>query len=318
MKRFFFWLLFTVAIIGAASAMKLVFTIRKPLPKAAMLSEPPRAPFPVTIGARGLVESIDENVRISPAIPGLVVEVPVKVGDEVKKGDVMVRQDTREATAMVVAQQAELAALQTQVQEAEVALAERQDQWARVEKLIASKVASDEEKQKTRFGVQASEAVLGSMKARIASAEAQLARTKVQLDLLTIRAPRDGRILQVSTRAGEYATPSEREPVLLLGQVGQLQLRADVDEDNASRVRAEMPAKAYIKGRRDVEIPLTFVRIEPYILPKKSLTGESGERVDTRVLQIIYRFDRPKVVGVYVGQQMDVFLNAAEGKRKEE
>ena len=71
-----------------------------------------------------------------------------------------------------------------------------------------------------------------------------------------------------------------------------------------------MPARAYIKGRRDVEIDLRFSRIEPYIVPKRSLTGESGERVDTRVLQVIYQFDRPKGAEVFVGQQMDVFLDA--------
>ena len=150
------------------------------------------------------------------------------------------------------------------------------------------------------------------MKGRIASAEAMLGRMKVQLDLLTIRAPRAGRILQVNTRAGEYADNKSRDPLILLGQVEKLQLRADVDEDNASRVAANMTAVAYIKGRRDIKIPLTFVRIEPYILPKRSLTGESSERVDTRVLQIIYRFDRPEGASVYVGQQMDVFLDAGK------
>jgi hypothetical protein len=65
---------------------------------------------------------------------------------------------------------------------------------------------------------------------------------------------------------------------------------------------------AYIKGTRDKPIPLTFVRVEPYILPKKSLTGESTERVDTRVLQVIYTFAMP-ATPVYVGQQMDVFID---------
>jgi HlyD family secretion protein len=55
------------------------------------------------------------------------------------------------------------------------------------------------------------------------------------------------------------------------------------------------------------KIPLTFVRIEPYVVPKKSLTGENTERVDTRVLQIIYRFDRP-AFPIYAGQQVDVFI----------
>lgn len=311
-KRLFFWLLLAAAVVGAVSAVRLVLAQRKTLPEAKLLAEPPRAPFTASIGARGLVESVDENVHISPALPALVAKVPVKVGDEVKAGDVLVEQDTREARAIIAAQEAEIAALTTQVKEAEVTLAEKRDMWTRVEKLIATKVASDEEKQKTLFAAQAAEAHLASMKARIASAEAMLSRMKVQLDILTIRAPRAGRILQVNTRAGEYADNKSRDPLILLGQVEKLQLRADVDEDNASRVTTGMTAIAYIKGRRDITIPLTFVRIEPYILPKKSLTGESSERVDTRVLQIIYRFDRPAGANVYVGQQMDVFLDAGK------
>ncbi len=310
MKRIFFWILLGVATLGAISAIRLVLELRKPLPKAQLVSEPAKAPYAVNIGGRGLVESVDENVRIASAVAALVVEVPVRVGDEVKKGDVLVRQDSREAEANILMQQAEVAALRTQLHETDVALADKRDQWARIERLIASKVASEDEKQRTQFAKQTAEAQLASMKAKITSAEAMLAKTQVQLDLLTIRAPRDGRILQVNTRAGEFASPAEASPILLLGQVDTLQLRADVDEDNASRIRPEMTARAYLKGRRDVEVALRFIRIEPYILPKKSLTGESSERVDTRVLQIIYRFDRPKDVGIYVGQQMDVFIDA--------
>ena len=50
------------------------------------------------------------------------------------------------------------------------------------------------------------------------------------------------------------------------------------------------------------------MRVEPYVVPKKSLTGDNTERVDTRVLQVIYALvsaDRR----VYVGQQLDVFVN---------
>ncbi len=308
MKRLIFWLLIVVAVAGAAASVRLVLTSRKTIPAAVPLSEPPRAPFRKSIGGRGLVESVNENVRIAAALPGLVAKVNVKVGDIVKAGDVLVEQDSRDGVALVAAQEAEFSALQKQLAEAEVSLADKRDQWVRMEKLIATKVASEDEKQRKLFATQTAEAQFASMKARIGSAEAQLNRTKVQLDLLTIRAPRDGRILQVNTRAGEYAAPTSSEPILILGQTEELQLRTDIDEDNASRVRTGMAAKAYIKGRRDVEIPLRFVRIEPYIVPKKSLTGESSERVDTRVLQIIYRFDRPTGAGIYVGQQMDVFL----------
>ena len=69
------------------------------------------------------------------------------------------------------------------------------------------------------------------------------------------------------------------------------------------------PGVAYLKGSTKQSIPLTFVRIEPYIVPKTALTGANTERVDTRVLQIIYRFDLPPFP-VYAGQQVDVFIQS--------
>ncbi len=307
MKRIFFWILLIIAIVGAVSAIRLVLDSRKPTAAAVIVSEPPRAPFPKSIGARGLVESVDENVRIAPAVAAVVMEVPVTVGHAVKKGDVLIQQDSREAEAIVAANSAEIAALQAQVAEAEIALADRRDRRERIERMKTA--ASEDERQRTQFATRAAEAQLATTKAKIATAEAQLARMKVQLELLTVRALRDGLVLQVNIRSGEYASPAAKDPALLIGK-NELQIRADIDEDNASRFRREMPARAYIKGRRDIEIALRFSRIEPYIVPKKSLTGESGERVDTRVLQVIYQFERPAGAAVFVGQQMDVFLDA--------
>ena len=74
-----------------------------------------------------------------------------------------------------------------------------------------------------------------------------------------------------------------------------------------------MPAKAYPRGNNRQSIPLSFVRVEPYVIPKRSLTGENTERVDTRVLQVIYEVgstDQP----LFVGQQMDVFIEAEPGR----
>jgi len=55
-------------------------------------------------------------------------------------------------------------------------------------------------------------------------------------------------------------------------------------------------------------VRLRFVRVEPYVVPKRSLTGDNTERVDTRVLQVIYEVadeDQP----LFVGQQVDVFID---------
>jgi len=97
-----------------------------------------------------------------------------------------------------------------------------------------------------------------------------------------------------------------------------LQIRCDVDEQLATRMRDGLPAKGFLKGEstlaggKDRSIALKFVRIEPFVIPKTSLTGASVERVDTRVLQVIYRFERPPGRALFVGQQMDVYIDASQ------
>ena len=83
-----------------------------------------------------------------------------------------------------------------------------------------------------------------------------------------------------------------------------------------ARVRPGAAATASVRGRASLKTPLHFEYIEPYVIPKKSLTGESTERVDTRVLQVIYSFKRG-TLPVYVGQQMDVFIseNSTDGDK---
>jgi HlyD family secretion protein len=299
-----------LAVAGILAVTLLVFRLKKPQPAPTPLVEPSRAPYADSIGARGIVESENENVRIAPLLPGLIAEVYVKVGDRVTKGQPLFRQDTRDAEARVANQKAQVALLDAKVHEAEVTLADRQDSFQRIEKLGRKDVVSEDERLRKYYAVQSAETALVTTKADLELAKAQLAQAEVSLNLLTVTAPRDGDILRVDLRAGEYAAvpPTDlNNPWLLLGETRYLQLRADVDEDSASRVRTGAQAVAFIKGMRSDPIPLRFVRIEPYVTTKKSLTGDSTERVDTRVLQVIYQFDQSKVP-VYVGQQMDVFI----------
>lgn len=300
-----------LAILGIGSVTGLVLKLKKPQPAPQPLVEPSRAPYTDSIGARGMVEAVNENVIVAPLLPGLITEIDVKVGDRVRKGDPLFRQDSRDAEAKVAAQKAQVGLLEAQVKEAEVKVEDKKDDLARSDRLLAQRVISEDVQKRKYFELQSAESGLASVRANLQLARAQLTQAEVNLDLLTVRAPRDGVILRQNLHEGEYVgvSPSDpNAPSLLLGETDSLQLRADVDEDSASRVGKGAPAVAYIKGMHSDPIPLRFVRIEPYITVKKSLTGDSSERVDTRVLQIIYRFERTKLP-VYVGQQMDVFID---------
>ena len=98
-----------------------------------------------------------------------------------------------------------------------------------------------------------------------------------------------------------------------LGDIHRLHVRVDIDENDIGRFRPNLRGVAKPRGTPGQEFPISFVRVEPYVIPKKSLTGANTERVDTRVLQVIYAVQtrgRP----LFVGQQMDVFLNTEEKK----
>ena len=96
---------------------------------------------------------------------------------------------------------------------------------------------------------------------------------------------------------------------MTMGSVDPLHVRVDIDETETWRIRPGQAALARLRGNPEISTSLTFVRFEPYVLAKRSLTGDTTERVDTRVLQAIYEF-APSAFPAFVGQQVDVFMAA--------
>jgi multidrug resistance efflux pump len=138
---------------------------------------------------------------------------------------------------------------------------------------------------------------------------------QVLLDKMTVRAPADGKILQVNNRVGEYLSSTSGTSPVLFGDTDSLMVRVDVDEINASHVLPGSTATAMLKGDATRQFPMQFVRIVPYMIPKENLTGSNSERVDVRVLQLEFRFEPPQFP-VYVGQQVDVFIHSPERAAK--
>ncbi len=303
---------FYLALAGIVGTVMFVKQQRKVPPRPAPLVEPARSPFPNCVAATGLIEARQENVRVATTKAGLVVKVLVAVSAQVKKGQPLFQLDDREARARLATAEAQLGSLRAALKAEQAMLADANDQFQRTARLRQENVASEDESKRKEFQLENWRARVAKIEADILASEAQISSAKTELNILTVVAPRDGELLQVSVREGEYANVNPTEPLMILGEVSRLQIRADVDEQNAPQVRANQPAVAFLKGDTSNALPLRFVRIEPYVIPKKSLTGDSAERVDTRVLQIIFELDRPKVP-LYVGQQVDVFIQRPDG-----
>jgi multidrug resistance efflux pump len=147
--------------------------------------------------------------------------------------------------------------------------------------------------------------------AAVKEAIARVEQLKTEIDRAVVVAPVDGVVLQVNVRPGERIGELDTKPLMVLGETRTCHVRVDVDERDLARFRSGANAVAYPRGETSHELGLRFVRVEPMAIPKKALTGDNTERVDTRVLQVIYAIEQ-RSDGIYVGQQLDVFIRSNE------
>lgn len=241
----------------------------------------------------------------------------------------------------------EVPPVRAKVAEARAALEDRVKLYERSKRAAESVAVSEEEVVSRKQAVEVARAVLAKAEADLALTEAgaweadklvaaaavkqaaaQLAQTETEIDRLRVLAPRmrrpgpgwkpgpvadadlvEFKVLQVNVRPGEYVATAAGQPLVVLGTVGKLNVRVDIDENDIARFRKGIPGTANPRGNPAQKFPLSFVRVEPYVIPKKSLTGGNTERVDTRVLQVIYAIDAADPP-LYVGQQLDVQLDA--------
>lgn len=328
-----------------------VYNTTQAVPPQSPLVPPARAPFGSSVAGAGLVEPRSENVRVGTLAPGVVSEVAVRVGQRVARGDLLFRIDDRQRRAELAIQESLLAVnrqqllrqsslpraedlppLRARLKKAQSALAWQKDQLQRVEGLTARQVTPQQELIERRLSmetdlaeVEIAQTELDKLEAgawrfdldvsrtQVAQAEAAVAQAKTELDRLEVRSPIDATVLKVDVRPGEYVGTPPSQTLIVLGDVDVLHVRVDIDENDLPRFRPGMPGIALIRGDSLHPLELEFVRVEPFIEPKRSLTGRGDERIDTRVLQAIYAL-KPTTRTVFVGQQVDVFLDATESQ----
>lgn len=352
------------------------------------------------IGAVGVAEPSSELIEVAPNRSGVVAEVLVETGHEVRLDEPLARLDGRAAEAALAERRAQLARAQAQLRELDAAIpatrarlnqalatlrsreaeeAEARAQVVRAEadlderrrQLDAGEAIADrdaisrEERDRRRSAAaqaaatlagaeaalvrseantEAARAMVAEMQAQldlllpaeatnqrvagarrvvaemeVGVAEAALEAAQVELDLLTVNAPVAGRVLRVNARRGEFAAVGgdSGEALFVMGASDPMHLRVEIDEADIARFRPEAPARASARGNSGQFVELSFVRIEPLVVPRRVLSGRSDDRVDTRVLEVIYQFPAERAEGAAfgsvakAGQQFDVFIDAA-------
>lgn len=279
-------------------------------PEPAPLSLPAETRFADTVAGSGLIEANTRNIAIGSFVSGIVTVINVVEGQRVEAGAPLFALDQRLAEAELAIAQSAVTTTQARVAAAAADLADQEDQLQRSEKLKTGIVISEDRMMRLRFAVRTARARLEAARAEVETAEARVHSAAVELERLTVRAPVGGLILKLNMRVGEFVSAGPTaDPLVLLGDDRPMHVRVQIDENDIWRLKPDAAAEAVVRGQRLKRFALQLVRIDPYVLPKRSLTGERSERVDTRVLELIYRFD-PGEQTVFIGQQVDVFIEA--------
>jgi HlyD family secretion protein len=271
--------------IGLLAALWAIYSVARTQPRREP-TEPPAPPpvseFPATVAAVGLVEASTENISVGTPLPGVVMRVFVTAGQAVKAGDPLFELDLRQLRADLAVRQQAVRVARARWAVAGARLEDLRQQLEFAEQVKDRRAISAEELTRRRSAVATATAELEEAKAQVSAAESQAAASRVEIERSTVRSPIDAEVLQVKLRAGEFAPAAATSaPLILLGRSKPLHVRVDVDEHEGWR---------------------------------GSLTGDSTERVDTRVLQVLYRVERDDLP-LFVGQQLDVFIDAQGDRR---
>lgn len=267
-------------------------------------------PYETGIYATGIVESDQKNssnINIYPEVSGTVAQIFVTDGQTVKKDTPILAIDDSIQREVVAKDQAQIRYAEAGLINVQQQL-EKTRQSYRLNPKSISKNTLDNAINAVKIAKENVNVAIGQYKA-----------DKALWDKYVIKSPIDGVIFRVVAAAGGYASPQGSYdtytqgmlPTVQMGIVTPyLQVRCYLDEILTPRLPHpdHLTALMFIRGLNNKGIPLEFVNIQPFTIPNIELSDERNERVDVRVLPIIFRFTKPTDVNVFPGQLVDVYI----------
>ncbi len=272
-----------------------------------------------TVLAEGIVKPL-RMVAVGAQASGRITAVHVSVGQQVRQGDLIAEidsvtqtNDLRNAEASLANVRAQLASQQAQLRLAERTL-ERQSQMRRNLSVTQTDYDSAEE------AVTVAQAQIEALGAQIAQAEIGIETARANLDYTRITAPIDGTVLAVVSQEGQTVNSVQQAPtIVVLGQLDQMQVLAQISEADIIRVEAGQPVWFTTLGEPQRVYHATLEAVEPApesVVNDSSLAGSSGSSSTTS--EAIYyngHFTVPNEDGrlrTYMTAQVHIVLGRAE------
>jgi HlyD family secretion protein len=293
--------------------------------------------------APGLVEPLSGEIKITAPVIGRINEVLVSANDKVLAGEPLVLLDDKEARARVATAQAQIAMskrarndqsagkaadrrkAEDAVADAEGALVETRDAFDKVAIEKRAGGGSDADLAAARSAWTSARDSLTQKRAQLRKVETEsgtplptqsegqlnVVRTElrlavVELENLTIRAPIAGTVLQVNAKVGELAAPSSPRPLISLGDISTLRVRAELDERDISKIKPGNKVVVRADAFRGREFAGKVAAVAPMVQAGHINSSGSRNLTDYSVAEVLIDLADPGPL--VVGMKVDVYF----------
>ncbi|MCH9754110.1 MAG: efflux RND transporter periplasmic adaptor subunit [Alphaproteobacteria bacterium] len=254
--------------------------------------DPPTSTFKHKIAGLGIVESDTRMISMGSHTEGVVSKIYVSEGQQIDKNSPLFSIEDSEFKAKVEHARAKLKV-------AEIHYEDVSHHLNLFESIKDKRAISYEELSRKRFAAKKAHAEMIEAKTNLKLAEAKF-------NNLTVKSPVDAHILKVNIKAGEYLGNNGEQPVII-GNLHKMHVRVEIDETDINRINQDARAVGILRSNSKSKIPLKFIKYDPYFMPKSNLNNDITEKIDTRVIELLYEFNNDKI-GAFPGQRMDVFI----------
>jgi HlyD family secretion protein len=295
--------------------------------------------------APAVVEPRSGQIKIAAPVIGRVNEVMVKINDKVVADEPLVRLDNEDAQARVASAQAQVAMrekarneksagkaanrrdAEDAVADAEAALVDARNTFDKAVRAKRTGSGSDASVTAARTAWMRAQDNLDRERSQLRKLEAQsgtplptqlegqlnVARTELrvavaELEKLTIRSPIAGTVLKVDIKAGEVAAPSLPQPLLLLGDLSQLRVRAELDEHSVGKIKVGEAVTVRTEAFRGQTFAGKVTAIAPLVQAARLASAGSRNLTDFNVNEVMIDLNEPGPL--IAGMNVDVYFES--------
>jgi HlyD family secretion protein len=292
----------TIIAVLAIVVLAGVWYFARPKPIKVAIIEVTKGPVAATVtNTRAGTVDACRRARLAPASGGQIETLPVKKGEHVKAGQLLLELWNDDTKAQLELERRDAVASRSRAREACVTADVAKRDAERITMLHEQKLASEEAADQARGKAESTAAGCKAAEDAVRVSEARVDVTRAQLERTQLVAPFDGVIAEINGELGEFVTPSPvgipTPPTVDLIDASCLYISAPIDEVDAPKVKAGLVARISLDAFPNMPFPGHVRRVAPYVLDQEK---------QARTVEIEAEFDHPEESGLLAGYSADV------------